>query len=177
MPKYIFFFLFFFLFNQTYLFAQLEITTEYDKWKTSLETYTGFSHNGVEAGLIANLQKRKNEFYAGIQLQMSDAYTIESTPLGLILGYRRLIAFNKNWISLVNIEYQWSTYNIDNLNSHELYLVYVLKYQLAPKVYIGNSIGIGGYQDSFLNRITNEKGNVTGFGSLLRLFVQYRLFG
>lgn len=173
MTKYIFGFLFIFFLNEVQIFAQE--TSKDRKWMPALELYTGFSHNGVETGLVVDLQKEKNEFYAGIQLQLSDAYTIDSTPLGLILGYRRLIASNKNWISLVNVEYQWSTYNIDDLNSHEFYLAYILKYQLTPKIYIGNSIGIGGYQDAYLNSITNEKGNLTGVSSLLRIFVQYQL--
>ena len=173
MPKYIAVFLLFILLNENQLIAQK--ANKNIKWKPALELYTGFSHNGVETGLVVDFQKEKNEFYAGIQLQLSDAYTINSMPLGLIVGYRRLIASNKNWISLVNVEYQWSTYNIDDLNSHEFYLAYILKYQLAPKFYIGNSIGIGGYQDAYINRITNEKGNFTGVSSLLRIFVKYRL--
>ena len=143
-------------------------------------TYTGYS--GV---LAVEYERRKHSFYLGPKFSITQTYLFGKAPYGGVAGYRYFFLSDlKRWKVYFNTDYQlylFRSFNGQNekgaLNNHihEISLGYGVQFKLNERIYFSNSISIGKYFESYYNPKTEERTNLNGYNSLLRLIVKYKI--
>lgn len=153
-------------------------------WRWGLEWSSSLSYTGLGSGLTGQWQQGRHLAYAGPRLLVSDSYVPGQGPWGLQLGYQYHWVREGRWQSFVNIDYQLSWYQPYNPQQlpvsgrnrvHEFHLAYGIQYQLGPPLYLGSTLGVGGYLEQLLDVRENQRRSYRGYSNLLRLFVRYVL--
>lgn len=143
-----------------------------------------YSYIGISLSLAAEYEQGKHGFYAGPKLAVKHSYQPTQGPFGGILGYRYLFLSNqKRWNFFFNADYQATLQTSFRRTGepgsrknhiHQLNISYGARFKLTDNWFLGNSIGVGRYLESFYNYRTGERISFTGFDGLLRFYVKYR---
>ena len=143
-------------------------------------TYTGYS-----AVLAVEYEHRKHSYYIGPKVSISHSYLFNKAPYGGVLGYRYFFLSDlKRWKVYFNTDYQLYLFRsyaginergkLNNL-IHEINIGYGIQFKINEKFYLGNSISIGKYFESYYNAKSQDRVNYNGYNALLRIFVKYKL--
>ncbi len=144
----------------------------------AIEGGTFFSFAGLNVSLTPMIALGDHEFYLGPKWVLSDTYLLSRGPWGIDLGYRWNMVQRNKIQGFANVEYQAAFLrpagNGRKTVVQELHAAYGLQWQLSNQWKIGNSIGLGGVQE------TSKQPNGTiarldGFSFLFKLFLNYRL--
>lgn len=150
--------------------------------KIGVELGFALSYSGLNTNAAFLLKNKKNEYYLGLKLVLSDSYLLQKGPFGIQLGYRRTTVAAKKWSSSLGLDYQLTQtalYNplaIDIKKKNwlnELHLSYGLAYQLSKKVWIGSSFGFGLYIESNYDLRNAIRNRYIGTSNMLRIYANY----
>ncbi|HEX8545538.1 MAG TPA: hypothetical protein VF691_01175 [Cytophagaceae bacterium] len=164
--------------------ARREIKVERNK-SFSLFTSVDLTYTGYSSVLALEYERKKHSFYLGPKISISHTYLFHKSPYGGVIGYRYFFLSDlKRWKVYFNTDYQmyiFKSFNGQNqkgtLNNyiHEISLGYGIQFKISRRFYISNSISIGKYFESYYNSKSEDRTNLNGYNSLLRLFLKYQL--
>lgn len=147
-----------------------------------IETGVALSYSGLHSNIAFLLKNKKNEYYVGLKLNLSDSYLLQKGPFGIQLGYRRTVIAVSKFSSSVSLDYQLvqtALYNalmIDVQKKNwlnELHLSYGLAYRLSKKLWIGSSFGFGLYIESNYDLRNAVRNRYIGTSNMLRIYANY----
>lgn len=143
-------------------------------------TYTGYS---TVIGL--EYEKRKHSFYLGPKISITNTYLFNKGPLGAVGGYKYFFLSDlKRWKVFANLDYQvfiFKAYEgVGNPSNHknfiqEINLSYGTQFQITPRFFISNSIGVGKYFESYYSFRNGDRVRLHGYNALLRILLKYKL--
>lgn len=146
-----------------------------------------YSYTGVSISLAPEFEKGKHAFYLGPKLAIKHSYHPQQGPFGGVAGYRYLFLSNqKRWNFFFNTDYQLTLQNSFKRTGeagnkknhiHQFNVSYGARFKLTDQLFLGNSIGVGRYYESYYNYRSGERISFSGFDGLIRFFVKYRFAG
>ena len=174
LKKVIIFVFYFLIFNKLLLQAQ-----EKDKVKWGVETSPYISYSGINWGVQINAFYKKHSLGIGTKVAFQSSYFPYQTSMGIIVDYKYFIVSNQNIKSFISVNYSNVRYEVknriySNKNIIHEYLVsngFLIK--IVSNLWIGNSIGVGGYTERYLNFSKNEKENYIGYNLMLKAILSY----
>jgi hypothetical protein len=156
---------------------------EKEKCSFGLTASGVYTYSGLGVIVDAEFKKGNNILYTGPKFPISRTYLPFKGTWGWNLGYRHNLSRSpeKRLVSHLNIDYQIAgakafsqTESTNRRNYiHELFIGYGLQYRLCRNLFIGNTIGIGLYRESFYNVDLDWKQTYTGYNNLLKIFLNY----
>lgn len=167
-------FLCFLTFNPLLLQAQ-----EKEKIKWGLETSPYISYSGINWGVQFNGFYKKHSLGIGTKIAFQSSYFPYQTSMGLMVDYKYFIMSNNIIKSYISINYTNLMYDVTNryYSNKNIIHEYVVSngflIKLTKKIWIGNSIGVGGYTERYFNFSEGKKENYIGYNLMLKGLISY----
>lgn len=167
-------FFYFLIFNSFLLQAQ-----EKDKVKWGLETSPYISYSGINWGVQVNGFYKKHSLGIGVKTSFQSSYFPYKTSIGLVVDYKYFMLSKSNIKSFVSINYNNVVYDVKNRNYsnkntiHEYVVSNGFLIKIINKIWVGNSIGVGGYSERYFNFSEGKKENYIGYNLMLKGILSY----
>ncbi|KJS05796.1 MAG: hypothetical protein VR77_07320 [Flavobacteriales bacterium BRH_c54] len=174
LKKVVIFILYFLIIDEILLQAQEE-----DKIKWGIETSPYISYSGINFGLQVNGFYKKHSLGIGTKIAFQSSYFPYQTSIGLMVDYKYFIMNNNNIKSYISINYTNLMYDVTNryYSNKNIIHEYVVSngflIKLTKKIWIGNSIGVGGYTERYFNFSEGKKENYIGYNLMLKGLISY----
>lgn len=174
LKKVIIFILYFLIFDGGLLQAQEE-----DKVRWGLETSPYISYSGINWGVQFNGFYKKHSLGIGTKIAFQSSYFPYQTSMGLMVDYKYFIMSNNIIKSYISINYTNLMYDVTNryYSNKNIIHEYVVSngflIKLTKKIWIGNSIGVGGYTERYFNFSEGKKENYIGYNLMLKGLISY----
>ncbi len=142
------------------------------------------SHTGYAIIPSADLNWKSHTLYLGPKLPVSGNYIAFDQSYGLDIGYKFNFVkqfYKKNINFFILLDYQLFSYQQKNRftnsnhNNHiyEIQLGYGIQFQIYDKFYLGNSIAIGKYWESYFNNYKHSRIIFDGYDNNIKIFFTY----
>lgn len=174
LKKVIIFILYFLIFDGGLLQAQEE-----DKVRWGLETSPYISYSGINWGVQFNGFYKKHSLGIGMKTSFQSSYFPYKTSIGLVVDYKYFMVSNNNIKSYISINYTNLMYDVTNryYSNKNIIHEYVVSngflVKITKKIWIGNSIGVGGYTERYFNFSEGKKENYIGYNLMLKGLLSY----
>tara|TARA_R110001592_G_scaffold88299_7_gene260048 strand:+ start:1853 stop:2386 length:534 start_codon:yes stop_codon:yes gene_type:complete len=174
LKKAIIFVFYFLIFDVFLLQAQ-----EKDKIKWGLETSPYISYSGINWAIQVNGFYKKHSLGIGVKTSFQSSYFPYKTSIGLVVGYKYFMVSKSNIKSFISINYNNAVYDVKNRNYsnkniiHEYVVSNGFLVKITKKIWIGNSIGVGGYTERYFNFSEGKKENYIGYNLMLKGLLSY----
>lgn len=167
----------------------LTLKAQENTFNKSISPYTSnfnlggtFSFVGYSVFLTYGYNYHRSQFYIGPKTVLSRAYLFYTGPIGFKLGWKYLVASNDVLKAYINIDYQNAfnkAYNpksvfADKLNKvHEVFFNNSIEIRLSDRLWLGETIGIGIYEEELNNLRYKVKQTNFGYNLYLGIHLSY----
>jgi hypothetical protein len=148
------------------------------KLNFELEKSIYLSQAGLSSAFKFNFVKKRHLFGVGPKLIINSS-AFNKKILGVDLNYRYSLLESNKLKSFVDIHYGFASYNLENQfdksnnNLHEFIISNGFRYNIYGNICIGNTIGLGFYQEQFYDTFNQSKRSFLGYNLMFKLFVSY----
>lgn len=166
--------LFFCFFLNSFLGAQ-----DKEKLKWGVETSPYISYSGINWGIQVNGFYKKHSLGIGVKTSFQSSYFPYKTSIGLVVDYKYFIVRKNNIKSYISINYTNLIYDVTNRYYsnknviHEYVVSNGFLIKIMKRIWIGNSIGVGGYTERYFNFSEGKKENYIGYNLMLKGMLSY----
>lgn len=172
----IFYFIFFFFIGI--------LKADDDNFFYSVSCAASLSHSGYAIIPSTALNWQCHTLYLGVKLPVNNIYTSGDQSYGINLGFTYNIIQNyqkKNISSFVVLDYQLISYEQKtrfadkghNNLIHELNIGYGILLRIYDNIYVGNTIAVGKYWESYYNNYSHSRIIFDGYDNNIKLFLTY----
>ena len=164
----------FLTFNNFLLQAQ-----EKKKIKWGVETSPYISYSGINWGLQINGLYKKHSLGFGAKIAFQSTYFPYQNSLGLMVDYKYFLLSNSKMKSFVSLNYSNVQYEVKNRiksnknTIHEYMVSNGFLVKLVGNIWMGTSIGVGGYTERYYNLSESKKENYIGYNVILKGMLSY----
>ncbi len=150
-----------------------------EKLKWGVETSPYISYSGINWGIQVNGFYKKHSLGIGVKTSFQSSYFPYKTSIGLVVDYKYFMLSKSNIKSFVSINYNNVVYDVKNRNYsnkntiHEYVVSNGFLIKIINKIWVGNSIGVGGYSERYFNFSEGKKENYIGYNLMLKGLLSY----
>ena len=114
-----------------------------------------------------------------MKTSFQSSYFPYKTSIGLVVDYKYFMVSNNNIKSYISINYTNLMYDVTNryYSNKNIIHEYVVSngflVKITKKIWIGNSIGVGGYTERYFNFSEGKKENYIGYNLMLKGLLSY----
>lgn len=138
--------------------------------------FSSFSYSGLNLGLTVDVAYKGIQVYAGPKIALSRSYTLANGPWGLACGGNYTFNPGDRLRHSVHFDYFWTYfgrkgYPGDHL--HEFFASYGLSYRVVKGFYVGNTLGLGFYEESGWLDLQQTRRHFSGYNGLVKVLLGY----
>ncbi len=152
---------------------------EKDKVRWGIETSPYISYSGINWGVQMNGFYKNHSVGIGAKTAFQSSYFPYQTSIGLMVDYKYFIVRKNNIKSYISINYTNLIYDVTNRYYsnknviHEYVVSNGFLIKIMKRIWIGNSIGVGGYTERYFNFSEGKKENYIGYNLMLKGMLSY----
>jgi hypothetical protein len=162
----------------------LSFIAEAQQAKKPFSLLAGFfaANDGINLMTEAQFEYAKNVIHAGPAI---DIFRTTSVKIrGWKGGYKRIVIQQEPLCSFAGLEFQFNKltpvieplYTVTKNNYHyEINISYGLEWNFLGKAFLGSSIGVGGFKETYHSADGVTTYTVSGYSRYLDLYIRYRL--
>ena len=167
------------------LFFVIAILNAYDDILFHSVTCAGsLSHTGYALIPSAELNWKSHSLYLGPKLPVSGRYIAGDHSYGFDLGYKYFFTkeyYKNNLNFFLVLDYQLISYQQQtrfkpsehNNYIHEIHIGYGIQIRIFNRFFLGNSIAIGKYWESYFNNYKSSRVIFEGYANNIKIFITY----